>query len=81
MLMSLPARYWLNRRTMPGWSLPKAVITKRSHCPPGAKPSNGSTGRAITWYWLPNDSDQRTRSASSSGAIASGRLTIMMRVK
>ena len=24
MLMSLPARYWLNRRTMPGWSLPKA---------------------------------------------------------
>ena len=26
MLMSLPARYWLKRRTMPGWSLPKAVI-------------------------------------------------------
>ncbi len=33
MLMSLPARYWLKRRTMPGWSWPKAVITKRSKCP------------------------------------------------
>ena len=30
MLMSLPARYWLKRRTMPGWSSPKALITNRS---------------------------------------------------
>ena len=81
MLMSLPARYWLKRRTMPGWSVPKAVMTKRSDVSPGVNPPVLSAGRTMTWNGELPEPELRTRSAKASGSTGCGTLTIMISVK